>query len=82
MPTTKTNESGMGDKVEIIESQPLSKLKRWKLVRVVEKSTAVDLAALRAARKAGSDAESEAYEAAHVGVEPKSEEASSEQASE
>jgi small subunit ribosomal protein S17 len=57
------NESGVGDKVEIIESPPLSKLKRWKLVRVVEKSTAVDLAALRAARKAGSEGESEVYDA-------------------
>ena len=43
-------ESGLGDKVEIIESPPLSKTKRWKLVRVVEKSRDVDVAALRAAR--------------------------------
>lgn len=42
-------QSGVGDKVEIIESRPLSKLKRWNLVRVVAKSTAVDVAALRAA---------------------------------
>ncbi|MAG92278.1 MAG: 30S ribosomal protein S17 [Pirellulaceae bacterium] len=46
------NESGLGDTVEIIESVPRSKQKRWDLVRVVEKSTAVDVAALRAARKA------------------------------
>ena len=45
------NVSGAGDRVEIIESQPLSKLKRWRLVRVLEKSTDVDVAALRAARK-------------------------------
>jgi len=56
------NESGMGDRVEIIESEPLSKLKRWRLVRVLEKSTAVDVVALRAARK-----EAEGIEAAHVG---------------
>ncbi len=55
----ENNESGTGDRVEIIESQPLSKLKRWKLVRVLEKSTEVDVAALRAARKTA-DAESEA----------------------
>ena len=61
------NESGAGDRVEIIESQPLSKLKRWRLVRVLEKSTEVDLAALRAARKGASQAESEAIEAAHIG---------------
>jgi small subunit ribosomal protein S17 len=44
----ENNEAGMGDRVEIVESQPLSKKKRWSLVRVVEKSTAVDVAALRA----------------------------------
>ena len=43
--------SGLGDKVEIIESPPLSKTKRWQLVRVVEKSRDVDVAALRAARE-------------------------------
>ena len=45
------NESGVGDTVEIIESKPRSKTKRWELVRVVEKSRAVDVAALRAAAK-------------------------------
>lgn len=43
--------SGAGDTVEIIESRPLSKLKRWNLVKVVRKSTAVDVVALRAAAK-------------------------------
>ena len=61
------NESGTGDRVEIIESEPLSKLKRWRLVRVLEKSTEVDVAALRAARKGATQAESEAFEAAHAG---------------
>jgi small subunit ribosomal protein S17 len=42
------NESGLGDKVEIRESRPRSTKKRWELVRVVEKSRAVDVAALRA----------------------------------
>ncbi len=32
----ENNESKLGDKVEIIESRPLSRLKRWQLVRVVE----------------------------------------------
>jgi len=64
----EANESGMGDRVEIIESEPLSKLKRWRLVRVLEKSTAVDVVALRAARKeALNAAESETIEAAHAG---------------
>ncbi|TWU16890.1 30S ribosomal protein S17 [Planctomycetes bacterium Poly21] len=65
------NESGVGDRVEIIESEPLSKLKRWRLVRVLEKSTAVDVVALRAARKeAINAAESETIEAAHAGEAP------------
>ncbi|EMI57906.1 30S ribosomal protein S17 [Rhodopirellula sallentina] len=65
------NESGVGDRVEIIESEPLSKLKRWRLVRVLEKSTAVDVVALRAARKeAMNAAESETIEAAHAGESP------------
>jgi small subunit ribosomal protein S17 len=47
----ESNESHLGDQVEIIESRPRSKTKRWELVRVVEKSTAVDVAALRAAAR-------------------------------
>ena len=47
----ENDESGEGDTVEIIESRPRSKTKRWELVKVVEKSTAVDVAALRAAAK-------------------------------
>jgi small subunit ribosomal protein S17 len=45
----EAEQSAVGDRVEIIESRPRSKSKRWELVRVVEKSTAVDLVALRAA---------------------------------
>jgi small subunit ribosomal protein S17 len=45
------NESGMGDTVEIVECPPKSRLKRWDLVRVIEKSSAVDIAAMRAAAK-------------------------------
>ena len=63
----ENNDSGAGDRVEIIESEPLSKLKRWRLVRVLEKSTEVDVAALRAARKGATQAEAEALEAAHAG---------------
>jgi small subunit ribosomal protein S17 len=32
----ETNECKVGDKVEISETRPLSKLKRWRVVRVVE----------------------------------------------
>lgn len=37
------NQSRTGDKVEIEESRPLSKLKRWRLVRIVEKNDDVGL---------------------------------------
>jgi small subunit ribosomal protein S17 len=47
----ENNESGIGDTVEIVECPPKSRLKRWDLVRVVEKSSAVDIAAMRAAAK-------------------------------
>ena len=47
----ENNESQQGDTVEIIESQPRSKTKRWDLVRVVAKSQQVDIAAMRAAAK-------------------------------
>ena len=33
-----TNECGIGDTVRIMETRPLSKLKRWRLVEVVEKA--------------------------------------------
>jgi small subunit ribosomal protein S17 len=36
----EANESHNGDTVEIMESRPLSKLKSWRLVRVVTKSPA------------------------------------------
>ena len=48
----EAEESELGDTVEIIESRPRSKLKRWELVRVVTKSRLVDIAAMRAAAKA------------------------------
>jgi len=47
----ENNESSLGDTVEIIECPPKSRLKRWDLVRIVEKSSAVDIAAMRAAAK-------------------------------
>ena len=31
-------EAGLGDTVEIMECRPVSKLKRWRLVRVVERA--------------------------------------------
>ncbi len=45
----ESEESHLGDTVEICESRPRSKTKRWELVRVVAKSRAVDIAAMKAA---------------------------------
>ena len=45
MPTTKkfhahdeNNEAGVGDTVTIMETRPLSKMKRWRLVEINEKA--------------------------------------------
>jgi len=32
------NEAGIGDVVKIMETRPLSKMKRWRLVEIVEKA--------------------------------------------
>ena len=53
----ENNESKEGDTVQIVESAPLSKKKRWTLVKVVEKSNEVDVAAMKAARKLKEQAE-------------------------
>src|SRR5688572_22964941 len=45
----ENNQSSLGDSVEIIESRPMSKTKRWELVRIVEKRGDVDVAAAKAA---------------------------------
>ena len=55
----ENNESEMGDKVEIVESRPMSKTKRWSLLRVVAKGEIIDLAAMRAADKAKREEQSE-----------------------
>ena len=34
----ENNECGVGDKVEIMETRPISKNKRWRLVRIIEKA--------------------------------------------
>ncbi len=45
----ENNESHLGDRVEIVESRPYSKTKRWLLVRVVERSREVKLGKEQAA---------------------------------
>jgi small subunit ribosomal protein S17 len=49
------NESHLGDVVEIIESRPLSRTKRWRLVRIVTKAPSRTLSHLEGA-VAGADA--------------------------
>ena len=34
----ENNECGVGDRVEIMETRPLSKTKRWRLVEIIEKA--------------------------------------------
>ena len=48
------NESHLGDTVEIVESRPLSKLKRWELIKIVTKAPSRTLSNLEGA-VAGSD---------------------------
>ena len=47
----ENDESKVGDTVEIKESRPMSRLKRWSLVKVVTKGNIIDIAALRASAK-------------------------------
>ena len=34
----ENNEAGVGDLVQIMETRPLSKLKRWRLTQIIEKA--------------------------------------------
>ncbi len=58
----ENNESRLGDVVEIIESRPLSRLKRWRLVRVVERGRMLDIAAMRLALRRRKAAQAEGAE--------------------
>jgi len=40
------NETKVGDKVEIMETRPLSRLKRWRIVNVVERAVTTDAVAI------------------------------------
>ncbi len=62
----ENNESSAGDLVEIQECRPMSRMKRWTLVRVIEKNKLHDVAGLQAARHGGNtQAEREDLEASH-----------------
>jgi len=67
----ENNESHLGDTVEVVEGRPMSRLKRWQLVRVIARSRLVDVAAMRAAARARSR-QGEAPEA-EAGAEPTTE---------
>ena len=34
----EANEAGIGDTVQVMETRPLSKMKRWRLYKIVEKA--------------------------------------------
>jgi small subunit ribosomal protein S17 len=40
------NETKVGDKVEVMETRPISRLKRWRVVSVVQKAVTADGAAI------------------------------------
>jgi small subunit ribosomal protein S17 len=40
------NETKVGDKVEIMETRPISRLKRWRVVNVLERAVTADLGAV------------------------------------
>lgn len=40
------NETKAGDKVEVMETRPLSRLKRWRVIRVVERAVVSDAVAI------------------------------------
>jgi len=40
------NETKTGDKVEVMETRPLSRLKRWRVVRIVERAVTSDAVAI------------------------------------
>jgi small subunit ribosomal protein S17 len=40
------NEAAVGDKVEVMETRPLSRLKRWRVVSVVQKAVSAEGAAI------------------------------------
>ena len=42
----ENNESKVGDKVEVMETRPLSRLKRWRIVSILQKAVVADGAAV------------------------------------
>ena len=40
------NETKIGDKVEVMETRPLSRLKRWRVVSIIQKAVTTDAVAI------------------------------------
>jgi small subunit ribosomal protein S17 len=40
------NEAKLGDKIEVMETRPISRLKRWRVIRVVEAAVGLDIVAV------------------------------------
>lgn len=40
------NETKVGDKIEVMETRPISRLKRWRVIRVIEASVGTDSVAI------------------------------------
>lgn len=40
------NETKIGDKIEVMETRPISRLKRWRVIKVLERAVTVDVAAV------------------------------------
>ena len=50
----EANDTKIGDKVEIMETRPISRLKRWRVVNVLERAVIADVAAVSEADVAAS----------------------------
>jgi small subunit ribosomal protein S17 len=48
------NETHLGDKVEIMETRPISRLKRWRVINILERAVTADVAAVSEADVAAS----------------------------
>jgi small subunit ribosomal protein S17 len=48
------NETHLGDKVEIMETRPISRLKRWRIVNILDRAVTADVVAVSEADVAAS----------------------------
>ena len=62
----EANDCGLGDRVEIMETRPISKLKRWRVTRVIERAPKLDDSIVEAAVPEVATAAPEVTEVAEV----------------